>query len=203
MKNYPILFCIVSLACMLFFGCAKIPSQSVDLSTALKEEGFRMHQMNITLVNYAFDEKKHMVNEFIANEYAPAFTANFMKLLPPDTDVKREMPEIIAAINPRIDATRDSLLGALHLQKTAIIQQLNADYQAFDQAFSALHALLSSAAKLNAARASVYDDLKKLSNNKIDLPKINNALNQFITGTGAISERALLLTTTIQSILKQ
>jgi len=110
---------------LLITSCAKIPTQSVDLSNALKQEANRMHQMNIALVDYVFNEKKHMVNEFIANEYAPAFVQNFIKLLPPDTDVKREMPEIIAAINPKIDDRRDSLLSVLQVQKNAIVKQLN------------------------------------------------------------------------------
>lgn len=189
---------------MIVFGsCAKIPTQSVELSKALKDEANRMHQMNIALVEYAFNEKKHMVNEFIANEYAPTFLENFIKKLPPDTDVKREMPEIIAAINPSIDNRRDSLLSVLMMQRNTIIQRLNADYLLFDNSFTALQNLLASASKLNASRSSVYEYVKKLSGNKINFSAINAALDNFITGAGSVSEREVALSNHIHLLLRK
>jgi hypothetical protein len=183
-------------------SCAKIPIQAVDLSQALKEEGSRMHQVNLSLVEYVFNEKKHLVNEFITNEYSPAFIENFMKILPADTDIRKEMPGIIAAINPRIDARRDSLLSVLQDQKMLVLQQLNTDYKVYDEAFQAMQNLLVSASKLNSSRTSVYDDIKKLSGNRINLQGINNALDNFIKGTGSVGEKTLLLTSSIQTFLK-
>jgi len=161
-----------------------------------------MHEMNLALVEYVFNEKKHLVNEFINNEYSPAFIENFVKRLPPDTDIKRELPEIIAAINPRIDARRDSLLSVLQEQKMAINAQLNADYKVYDNAFAAMQNLLASATKLNSSRTNVYEDIKKLSSGKIDLQGINNAVDNFIKGAGSVGEKTILLTSTIQTLLK-
>ena len=183
-------------------SCAKIPIQAVDLSRALKEEGNRMHQLNLSLVEYVFNEKKHLVNEFLKNEYSPAFIENFTKRLPADTDVKKELPEIIAAINPRIDARRDSLISALQQQKMLVLQKLNDDYQVYDAAAQSLQDLLVSASKLNKSRTSVYGDIKKLSGNRINLQGINNALDQFIMGAGSVGEKTLLLTGTIETFLK-
>lgn len=196
LKNWLIILLITAAS------CAKVPIQAVELSRSLKEESDRMHQMNLSLVEYVFNEKKHLVNEFIAKEYTPAFIDNFVKLLPADTDVKKELPDIIAAINPRIDARRDSLNNVLQEQKMAIIQQLNTDYKIYSEAFAAMQNLLASASKLNSSRVSVYDDIKKLSGNHIDLQGINNALDQFITGAGSVGEKAVLLTSTIQTFLK-
>lgn len=183
-------------------SCAKIPVQTIDLSQALRDEGNRMHQMNISLVEYVFTEKKHMINEFIANEYSPAFIENFLKRLPPDTDIKRELPDIIAAINPRIDARRDSLISVLQQQKLQILQQLNTDYKTYEAAFTAMQNLLASAARLSSSRTSVYADIKKLSNNRINLQGINTALDNFITGAGSVGEKTIMLTSTIQTLLK-
>lgn len=189
---------------LLVYGtsCARMPVQAVELSKALKEESGRMHEMNLALVEYVFNEKKHLVNEFINNEYSPAFIENFVKRLPPDTDIKRELPEIIAAINPRIDARRDSLLSVLQEQKMAINAQLNADYKVYDNAFAAMQNLLASATKLNSSRTNVYEDIKKLSSGKIDLQGINNAVDNFIKGAGSVGEKTILLTSTIQTLLK-
>jgi hypothetical protein len=196
LKNWLIIF-LIPVA-----SCAKIPIQAVELSHSLKDESDRMHQMNLSLVEYVFNEKKHLVNEFIAKEYTPVFIENFMKILPPDTDVKKELPDIIAAINPRIDARRDSLNSVLQDQKMAIVQQLNTDYKVYSEAFAAMQNLLTSASKLNSSRTSVYDDIKKLSGNRINLQGINNALDNFITGAGSVGEKTVLLTSTVQTFLK-
>ena len=196
LKNWLIIFLLYGVS------CAKIPVQTIDLSKALKEEGRRMHQMNLSLVEYVFNEKKHLINEFIANEYSPLLVENFLKKLPPDTDVKRELPEIIAALNPRIDARRDSLIVALQEQKLKIEQQLNAEYEVYEEAFTAMQNLLASAARLNKSRNTVYDDIKKLSNNRINLPGINNAVDNFIKGAGSVGEKTVLLSNTIQTFLK-
>lgn len=194
--KYLIIFCF---ACM---SCAKIPIQAVELSHALKDEGERMHEMNLTLVEYVFNEKKHMVNEFINNEYSPALIENFKAGLPAGTDVKKELVEIMQAINPRIDARRDSLLQVLQEQKGMITQKLNTDYKVYAEAFGAMQNLLASAAKLNQQREGVYENIKTLSGNRINLQGIDNALNQFIKGAGNIGEKSIMLTNNIQTFLK-
>lgn len=196
MRNWLIVFLISATS------CAKVPIQAVELSQALKDEGGRMHQMNLALVEYVFNEKKHLVNEFMTNEYTPELVKNVAAMLPADIDLKTELPEIIKAINPKIDARRDSLLGVLQEQKMAIVQQLNTDYKVYDEAFAVMQNLLLSASKLNSSRTSVYDDIKKLSAGKIDLQGINNALDRFIKGGGSVGEKAILLTSTIQTLLK-
>lgn len=196
LRNWLIIFLISATS------CAKVPIQAVELSQALKDEGGRMHQMNLALVEYVFNEKKHLVNEFMTNEYTPELVKNVAEMLPDTIDLKTELPEIIKAINPKIDARRDSLLGVLQQQKMVIVQQLNTDYKVYDEAFAAMQNLLLSASKLNSSRTSVYDDIKKLSVGKIDLQGINNALDSFIKGGGNIGEKAILLNSTIQTLLK-
>jgi uncharacterized protein (UPF0216 family) len=194
--KYLIIFCFA------FMSCAKIPIQAVELSHALKDEGERMHEMNLTLVEYVFNEKKHMVNEFINNEYSPALIENFKAGLPAGTDVKKELVEIMQAINPRIDARRDSLLQVLQEQKVMITQKLNTDYKVYAEAFGAIQNLLASAAKLNRQREGVYENIKTLSRNRINLQGIDNALNHFIKGAGNMGEKTMMLTNTIQTFLK-
>jgi hypothetical protein len=188
--------------CILCSSCARIPIQAVELSQALKDEGDRMHQMNLELVEYVFNEKKHLVNEFITKEYSPAYVENFMKMLPPATDVKKDFLEIMQAINPRIDARRDSLLQVLYEKKMTITQKLQADYKLYDQANQAMLQLLTSAARLNQQRVGVYEKIKSLSANRINLLGIDSALNQFIKGAGSVGEKTILLTSTIDSFLK-
>jgi hypothetical protein len=188
--------------CLLVASCAKIPIQAVELSDALKDEGERMHLLNLALIDKIFQEKRHMVNEFITNEYTPAYIDNFKKLLPPGTDFKAEFSEIIQAINPRINATKDSLLTTLNEQKAGVINKLNEDFKVYSSAFSEMQNLLRSAAKLNQQQSGVYQQIKTLSNNRINLEGIDKALNKFIRDAGSIGEKASLLTSTINSFLK-
>lgn len=193
------LFIILCLAVM---SCAKIPIQAVELSNALKDESQRMHEMNLALVEYVFNEKRVLVNEFINNEYSPALIENFKELLPDGVDYKKDLVEIMQAINPRIDARRDSLLQVLEALKMMIAQKLNTDYKVYSSAFTEMQNLLASASKLNQQRESVYANIKALSNNQINLQGIDDAMNRFIKGAGTISEKTLVLTNTIQPLLK-
>lgn len=188
--------------CLFFISCARVPIQAVELSHALKDEGQRMHEMNLALVEYVFNEKKHLVNEFIANEYSPALVENFMRGLPPGTDLKKDFLEIMQAINPRINARRDSLLDVLQEQKITISQKLSTDYKVYGEAFAAMENLLSSASRLNQQRVAVYENIKTLTGNRLNLQGIDNALNQFIKGAGTVGEKTLMLTNTIQTLLK-
>src|SRR5688572_10723551 len=105
-----------------FTSCARIPVQVVELSDALKDEGERMHELNLALVNKLFFEKRHMINQFIVNEYAPAFLKNFKSILPSDVDYEADFEELVQAAYPRINATRDSLISVLEEQKNIIIE---------------------------------------------------------------------------------
>lgn len=183
-------------------SCAKIPIQAVELSDALKDEGERMHLLNLALIDKIFQEKRHMVNEFITNEYTPAYIENFKKLLPAGTDFRADFSEIIQAINPRINATKDSLLTMLNEQKAGVINKLNEDFKVYSSAYSEMQNLLRSAAKLNQQQSGVYQQIKTLSNNRINLEGIDKALNKFIRDAGSIGEKASLLTSTINSFLK-
>ena len=95
--------CCIFICSLAIMSCAKMPSQAVDLSYSLKDEGQRMHEMNIALVAYVFNEKKRMVNEFINKEYSPALIENFKAILPAGVDVKKDLVEIMQAINPKIE----------------------------------------------------------------------------------------------------
>ena len=189
--------------CIVFCSCARIPIEAVQLSDVLKDEAERMHTLNLTLVDKMFNEKVHLVNEFIANEYTPAFVENFKARLPANTDFEADFSEMMQAIYPRINARKDSLVGVLNEQRAGIVNKLNLDYSVFNSAFTELQLLLRSANKLNQQRADVFGQLKALSGNRLDMESIDKALNKFITDGGGIADKSLLLTNTIQSLIKK
>jgi hypothetical protein len=190
------------ITCIAFCSCARIPIEAVQLSDALKEEAERMHLLNLTLVDKMFNEKVHMVNEFITNEYTPAIVDTFKARLPRDTDFEADFTEMMQALYPRINKRKDSLIGVLSEQKIAIVNKLNQDYKVFNSAFTEMQLLLRSANKVNQQRVDVFAQVKALSGNRFDLENIDKALNKFITDGAGITDKSLLLTNTIQTLLK-
>jgi hypothetical protein len=188
--------------CLFISSCARIPVQSVELSQALKDEGERMHQLNLALVDKLFQEKRHLINEFMTNEYTPALVENFKKLVPPGTDYEAEFAEMMQALYPRINARKDSLVTVLDEEKAGVVAKLNLDYKVYANAFDELQNLLRSASRLNQKRTEVYGQIKELTNNRLDLEAIDKALNQFIKDAGNIGEKASRLSNALNEILK-
>ena len=94
------------------------------------------------------------------------------------------------------------ILQILQDQKRLVTDKLNVDYKVYNEAFTAMQNLLVSAGKLNQQREGVYQNIKSLSNNRINLQGIDQALNQFILGAGAVSEKSLVLGNAVQTFLK-
>jgi hypothetical protein len=188
--------------CVFLTSCARVPIQTVELSEALREESERMHQINLSLLDKLFQEKVHQVNEFITKEYAPAIIENFKNLLPKDLDFKANFQELAEAIYPQINATKDSMITVLQQQKTLITDKLNQDYQAYALAYTEMQNLLRSAAKVNQKRTEVFQQLKTLSKNRIDLEAVDGAVNKFIRTGGDIGAKAVELTNTLNKLLK-
>lgn len=185
-----------------FTSCAKIPIQSVDLAEALKQEGERMHTLNIKLINKIFQDKKLLINEVIVNEYLPQYIENFKTKIPASVDYKASFSDLVQASYPALNATRDSLLNETDNAKNLIIDKLNKDYLAFSGAFDNLENLLKSGARLNAEKSNFFAKIKDLTKGKIDADAIEKAVNKFITDAGKIGDKASTLNETINLLLK-
>lgn len=162
-----------------------------------------MHQLNLVLVDKMFRDKVYEVNEVMRKKYTPAYLENFKQELPDDTDFKADFEEMMEAIYPRINATKDSLTYVLEEQRIQIVNKLNLDYNIFYNAFNELQNLLKSANKLNQQQQSIFSQVKSLSGNRFDLESVDKALIKFITKGGDISNNALDLSSTIQSLIKK
>jgi hypothetical protein len=189
------------LVIVLFSGCAKIPVSSVVLANALQIEGERMHKLNILLIDRVFSAKRMAIEKFITDEYAPAAIENFLKIVPPATDFKKDFKELMAAINPEINSRRDSLLGALEIQRVAIIARLNEDYKVFNDAATSLQNLLESATKIEKEKQALFAKAKELSKNQIDFNKVETALDKFITTGGNVGTNIISLNNDINQII--
>jgi len=187
----------------LLTGCAKIPVESVTLAESVAAEGTRMHDLNIALLNSMFKSKSAAIDSFMRYTFTPAYVENFMKTVPEGTDLKKEMPEIIASLIPEINAIRDEMQSALENQRIKLTTKLDQDYTAYRESINALHNLLQSSVKLDNERKALLDRLNKLSGEKVDLDKVEKTLDSFILGAGDVADKINDLNKNMDSILKK
>ncbi|MEO9571851.1 MAG: hypothetical protein ABJH82_11060 [Polaribacter sp.] len=172
------------LATTLFLSCASLPNSTSKLTKKVIDEGDAMHQLNISLVNQLFNEKKARLNNFITSKYTPAIIEKYQKLLPQDIDYKKELPNIIEAIIPVINRKRDSLQDLLLNQQQKIVSDLNTNFISYSKATSSLQNLINSAVKEKSAEQSALAEINNLTGNKLNFKQIENKLDSLLNKTG-------------------
>lgn len=188
------ILCIVS--------CAKLPVQSVNLMQQIKDEGQRMHKLNLAYVNLLFENKNAEVDSFMKKEYIPDLI-NGIKTgaEAANIDMSKRWPETFSKLLPVINGVRDSLRTALLSNKNKIISRLNNDYDFYKQACDAEIGLLSSVTKLNATTRQVFNTIAgKVTGNKTDLTMLEQKLDGFLKKGETISQKILALNEDVQTI---
>jgi hypothetical protein len=197
----------LTIVVIFLLGCARIPVQSVALADALQVEGERMHRLNLMLLNRIFSAKRETIETFIRDEYTPVVVAAFTRKVEkeaPNTDFKKEFPDLLNALSPEISKRRDSLVNALELQQEKLVDKLNTDYTVFNNAAFELRKLLESAVKVDRGKQALFDQAKALSDNRLDFNSIEGALDKFIHSAGSVGNNIHELNTFInQSINKK
>ena len=178
LKNY-LLVSIFSL----LFSCASIPNSTVTLTEGIINEGDNMHQLNISLVNQLFNERRERLNSFITEKYTPAIIESYEKLLPQTLDYKKELPNIVKSIIPIINRKKDSLQSFLNKQEQEIITSLNANFINYTKITSSLQYLINSAVRLKTNEDHVISAIDKLTGDKLHLKKIDNAIDSVLNST--------------------
>lgn len=172
---------------LLFFGfasCISIPKSTPQLTKDIINEGDAMHQLNISLVNQLFTERRARLNNFITNTYTPAIIKKYQKLLPPNIDYKKELPNIIKAIVPVINRKRDSLQDLLLNQQQQIVSGLNTNFISYAKATSALQNLINASAKLESAEENALSGINQLTGNKLNFKQIESKMDSLLNKTG-------------------
>lgn len=189
---------------VLFASCAKLPMQSVNLMQQIKDEGQRMHKLNLAYVNLVFERQNAEVDSFMKKEYIPEFLNNVKQGLDENEtkiDMNEHWPEIFPKIVPVINSVRDSLRMALLLNKGKIITMLNTDYEFYRQACDAQIGLLSSATKLNNSSRQIFNSLiSKVTGNKTDLGTLEQKLDGFLKKGEGVAQKILFLNETVQTL---
>jgi len=186
-----------------FMSCsATIPPQSIDLSNAISEEGRRMHDINVSLLNKLFEKKREDIDTFIRDEYTPQYLEAFNKKIPANIDYEAELPNILKAITPELNSRRDMMQSALENQRVKLVTKLEKDYYVYENASIRLRDLLISAVNLDKEEQILFEQVNGLSGDKIDFNKVENAINDFIIDGGDISNNILNLNNSIDELTK-
>ena len=167
-----------------FLSCASLPNSTAKLSKSVIDEGDAMHQLNISLVNQLFTERRARLNNFITNKYTPAIIKKYQNLLPADVDYKKELPNIIEAIIPVINRKRDSLQDLLLNQQQKIISGLNTNFISYAKATSSLQNIINSAVKVKDAEESALSAINQLTGNKLNFKEIESKMDSLLNKTG-------------------
>lgn len=167
-----------------FLSCVSLPNSTAKLTTSVIDDGDAMHQLNISLVNELFNERKKRLNSFITNTYTPAVIKKYQNLLPPDINYKEELPNIIEAIIPVINRKRDSLQDLLQQQQQKIVTGLNTNFISYTKATAALQNLINSAVKTKTAEENAMAEIDKLTGNKLNFKEIDSKLDSLLNKTG-------------------
>ncbi|MEE9408842.1 MAG: hypothetical protein V3V28_12295 [Polaribacter sp.] len=167
-----------------FLSCASIPNSTATLTKDVINEGDAMHQLNISLVNQLFNEKRARLNTFITSKYTPAVIKKYQKLLPQNLDYKKELPNIIEAIIPVINRKRDSLQDLLLHQQQKIVTGLNTNFISYSKATSALQNLINSAIKENNAEKNALAEINQLTGNRLNFKQVENKIDSLLNKTG-------------------
>ncbi len=186
----------------ILLGCAKLPIQTIALSDAIIVEGERMHELNITLVNRMFSDKREIIDNFIKNEYVQKYIKDFSATIPVGTDYKKELPQMMESIIPVIISRRDIMQRTLESQRIKLLAKINADYLAFQEASTTLTSILHSVADVDKEWKSTIRRIKDVSQGQIDLDQIEKEINNFIIKAGDINENVIDFDDTINAILK-
>ena len=184
-------------------SCTRIPLQSITLSERIQEEGARMHQLNLLLINQLFSEKKARVNDFIKSDYTPSIIHKMTSDLDDDLDVKLELPQIMAAALPVINERQYAMQLALDSAKIKIVEQLNTDFAKYNLANTEMKRLLESAVKLNEEKKKLLNQSNWFKKKGIDYDQLAELLDRFVYSSGNIGGLILNLNKDLNKVLNQ
>ena len=168
----------------LCISCASLPDSTASLTKNVIDEGDAMHQLNISLLNQLFNERRARLNNFITNTYTPAVIKKYQNLLPADVDYKEQLPNIIKAIIPVINRKRDSLQDLLLNQQQTLVTSLNTNFITYAKATSSLQNIVNSGVKIKDAEDNALSAINQLTGNKLNFKQVENKIDSLLNKTG-------------------
>ena len=143
-----------------FLGCASIPPEVPHLSSEIGKRISTIEDSNITLLHRFFDQKRRDVDEFIREEWVPAFAEevfstelvkNAWDTIVREND-KTERLKLLVRLGPRlqvrIDQKRNELMKPLNELEELIENNIRREYSQVRAMNASVTSFLLSAAKV-------------------------------------------------------
>lgn len=197
------LFVIVCGVLLVFGGCATIPSEAAELSQELGNRLSAIESANLALLGKFFDEKRRQVDEFIMEEWVPAFAEEVFSS--PQiaaawdeivrSDDKEERLKLLVNLGPKlqakINAKRIEMVKPLDDLERVIKRKLRNEYDQAKAINNSLTSFLLSASKVEEHR-SRYLEMVGVTDaeiaNTIDM--IDSGVNTLLNSTRSVNDKS-------------
>lgn len=177
-------YCIIACTA-LTVGCVQIPQESVSLSMEIGKGVVSIHESNVHFVNWFFGVKIEKINT-LENKALDDFFSKIAAATekPNAPPLKKKDLYKIKGFIDKIHNNGNEYRTALNTSRAKILESLEHDYRTIINANGSITGLLQSAVAVDEAKTTSYDKLKNLTNDKIDLAKMEQIVNDGIAKFG-------------------
>lgn len=178
-------------------ACPKVPQETVLLSEELGGMIGSARSAHLLLVDEYFKELRAQVDDFVNNEWTPAFMANFVDVsgvlelvaqAPTPDSAGTVMLNFAKAAMVEIAEVRDAKMKALDDVERILRREVSAHYEDMRVVNQALTAHLESAADVTEIREDLAKRLGIETEDLIPLDEVNSVLEKFINAGGTVEE---------------
>tara|TARA_R110000787_G_scaffold36145_42_gene92551 strand:- start:253 stop:966 length:714 start_codon:yes stop_codon:yes gene_type:complete len=140
-------------------GCDTVPKESVELSNTVGRDLEEVHRAHRALAELHFKKIEDDINGFIDNTYRPEFIREFAKEFKLDERIRtivaadpvKLLPVLTGFVEravDRVEKKRAELLGPIQVQKTTIIEEIDAAHRQIQAAQAVVTGHLASVMKV-------------------------------------------------------
>lgn len=191
---------LLLLISLLIGGCAKIPQESVALSSHVSSEIQKQYLLQVKLVNLYFSQKREMLNHLMNKEIEEYFN-----LLIPNDKIELTKSQIMDIFNHLKSVNKQYAKSKEELEKSRLflLEELNKNYINLQKANDSITNLIKSAIEVDETKKDVYDNISKLTKDKINIQDLISNFDQFILKSGNKSQELNKLIEKIKKLLEK
>jgi len=191
---------LLLLISLLIGGCAKIPQESVTLSSHVSSEIQKQYLLQVKLVNLYFSQKREMLNHLMNKEIEEYFN-----LLIPNDKIELTKSQIMDIFNHLKSVNNQYAKSKEELEKSRLLllEELNKNFINLQKANDSITNLIKSAIEVDETKKDVYDNISKLTKDKINIQELISNFDQLILKSGDKSQEANKLIEKIKKLLEK
>lgn len=181
---------ILALLILSLSSCTNIPQESVDLSSEVGVGLRKQHQFQLELVNLYFDSKRKELDETMLKELDKYFNT-----LAPTGELKLNKAQFmdVLADAKEFNIKYNSAKKELEKARWLLIEKLDENYLALNQANSSITELLQASASEKKEGSEVTQSLSETSAGEIDLEKALAEVDKFTLEDSEEGEKSILI----------